>query len=77
MDEGAGQNALTPEGDSRPGGKAEALVMRMLESELRHAHVPTAWFNAWHKEGEEQMLAFLLESIWRIPADCRRAFGSV
>ena len=46
-------------------GTGKTSVMRMLESELRRAHVPTAWFNAWHNEGEEQMLAFLLESIRR------------
>jgi photosystem II stability/assembly factor-like uncharacterized protein len=44
-------------------GTGKTSVMRMLESELRRARVPTVWFNAWHNEGEEQMLAFLLESI--------------
>jgi KAP family P-loop domain len=44
-------------------GIGKISAMRMLQSELRHAHVPTVWFNAWHNEGEEQMLAFLLESI--------------
>ena len=44
-------------------GLGKTSVMRMLESELRRARVPTVWFNAWHNEGEEQMLAFLLEAI--------------
>jgi hypothetical protein len=44
-------------------GTGKTSIMRMLDSELRRAKVPTVWFNAWHNEGEEQMLAFLLESI--------------
>jgi hypothetical protein len=44
-------------------GTGKTSIMRMLDSELRRAQVPTVWFNAWHNEGEEQMLAFLLESI--------------
>jgi hypothetical protein len=51
---------LSVEGDW---GTGKTSIMRMLESELRRSHVPTVWFNAWHNEGEEQMLAFLLESI--------------
>ncbi|MGA2740651.1 MAG: YCF48-related protein, partial [Bryobacteraceae bacterium] len=51
---------LSVEGDW---GTGKTSIMRMLDSELRRAQVPTVWFNAWHNEGEERMLAFLLESI--------------
>jgi hypothetical protein len=47
-----------------PWGMGKSSVMRMLESELKHKRAAaTVWFNAWHHQKEDQLLAYLLEAI--------------
>jgi hypothetical protein len=42
----------------------KSSVMRMLESDLRDNRAAvTVWFNAWHHQKEDQLLAYLLEAI--------------
>ena len=46
------------------GGMGKSSVMRMLESDLRDNRAAvTVWFNAWHHQKEDQLLAYLLEAI--------------
>jgi hypothetical protein len=47
-----------------PWGMGKSSVMRMLQSELRDKRAAaTVWFNAWHHQKEDQLLAYLLEAI--------------
>jgi len=47
-----------------PWGMGKSSIMRMLQSELkaRRAAV-TVWFNAWHHQKEDQLLACLMEAV--------------
>ena len=62
-----------------PWGMGKSSVMRMLEDELRHNRAArTVWFNAWHHQKEDSLLAYLLETIqkeslpsWITPAGLR------
>jgi KAP family P-loop domain len=45
-------------------GMGKSSVMRMLQSELQSKRTAAAvWFNAWHHQKEDQLLAYLLEAI--------------
>ena len=45
-------------------GMGKSSVMRMLESDLKDNRAAvTVWFNAWHHQREDQLLAYLLETI--------------
>jgi len=45
-------------------GMGKSSVMRMLESSLKENRAAvTVWFNAWHHQKEDQLLAYLLETI--------------
>ena len=45
-------------------GMGKSSVMRMLESSLKEDRAAvTVWFNAWHHQKEDQLLAYLLETI--------------
>ncbi len=45
-------------------GMGKSTVMRMLQSNLeRNRAAITVWFNAWHHQTEDQLLAYLLETI--------------
>jgi photosystem II stability/assembly factor-like uncharacterized protein len=46
-----------------PWGRGKSSVMRILDRELKQAGVKTVWFNAWHHQKEQVMLAGLLASI--------------
>jgi len=47
-----------------PWGMGKSSVMRMLQSELQRNRVAvTVWFNAWHHQKEDPLLAYLLEEI--------------
>jgi len=47
-----------------PWGMGKSSIMRMLESELKtHRAAVTVWFNAWHHQKEDQLLACLLEAV--------------
>jgi hypothetical protein len=47
-------------------GIGKSSVMRMLESDLKENRAAvTVWFNAWHHQKEDQLLAYLLETIQR------------
>jgi photosystem II stability/assembly factor-like uncharacterized protein len=47
-----------------PWGMGKSSVMRMLQSELKNQRAAaTVWFNAWHHQKEDQLLAYLLEAI--------------
>jgi photosystem II stability/assembly factor-like uncharacterized protein len=47
-----------------PWGMGKSSIMRMLESELRDKRAAvTVWFNAWHHQKEDQLLACLLEAV--------------
>src|SRR5579862_6774868 len=49
-----------------PWGMGKSSVMRILQSELREKRAAaTVWFNAWHHQKEDQLLAYLLEAIQR------------
>lgn len=49
-----------------PWGMGKSTVMRMLQSNLeRNRAAVTVWFNAWHHQTEDQLLAYLLETIQR------------
>jgi photosystem II stability/assembly factor-like uncharacterized protein/predicted small integral membrane protein len=45
-------------------GMGKTSVMRMLQSNLKQNRAAvTVWFNAWHHRSEDQILAYLLETI--------------
>jgi photosystem II stability/assembly factor-like uncharacterized protein len=47
-----------------PWGMGKSSVMRMLQSELQDKRAAaTVWFNAWHHQKEDHLLAYLLEAI--------------
>jgi hypothetical protein len=47
-----------------PWGMGKSSIMRMLETELRDQRAAvTVWFNAWHHQKEDQLLACLLEAV--------------
>jgi hypothetical protein len=47
-----------------PWGMGKSSAMRMLQSELQDKRAAaTVWFNAWHHQKEDQLLAYLLEAI--------------
>lgn len=48
-----------------PWGVGKSSLMRLIRTELRAAQFPTIWFNAWHQQSEQSLLASLLESIRR------------
>jgi predicted KAP-like P-loop ATPase len=49
----------------------KSSIMRMLESELRAKRAAvTVWFNAWHHQKEDQLLACLMEAVQK--QRCRR-----
>jgi hypothetical protein len=60
-----------------PWGKGKSSVLKMLQSLLEEHGTPTVWFNAWHYQKEDPLLAFLMEAIqkqavpplfsWRTP----------
>ncbi len=44
-------------------GQGKSSVMRLLEADLRKNGVHPVWFNAWHYQKEDHLLAYLLEAI--------------
>jgi photosystem II stability/assembly factor-like uncharacterized protein len=44
-------------------GQGKSSVMRLLEVDLRKNSVHAVWFNAWHYQKEDHLLAYLLEAI--------------
>jgi photosystem II stability/assembly factor-like uncharacterized protein len=44
-------------------GKGKTSLMNLLRERLEDHHFKTVWFNAWHHQKEEYMLASLLEAI--------------
>jgi photosystem II stability/assembly factor-like uncharacterized protein len=44
-------------------GFGKSSLMRLLEADLRKNYVRPVWFNAWHHQTEEHLLAYLLEAI--------------
>jgi photosystem II stability/assembly factor-like uncharacterized protein len=44
-------------------GFGKSSLMRLLEADLRKNRVRPVWFNAWHHQTEEHLLAYLLEAI--------------
>ena len=49
-----------------PWGMGKSSMMRMLEANLRNNRAAvTVWFNAWHHQKEDQLLAYLLETVQR------------
>jgi hypothetical protein len=49
-----------------PWGMGKSSVMRMLEANLKKNRAAvTVWFNAWHHQKEDQLLAYLLETVQR------------
>jgi len=44
-------------------GQGKSSVMRLLEADLRTNGVYPVWFNAWHYQKEDHLLAYLLEAI--------------
>ena len=47
-----------------PWGMGKSSVMEMLQTELNDKKAAvTVWFNAWHHQKEDQLLAFLLEAV--------------
>ncbi|MFC5860705.1 YCF48-related protein [Acidicapsa dinghuensis] len=54
-----------------PWGMGKSSMMRMLESELKEKRAAlTVWFNAWHHQKEDQLLACLMEAVQKqaVPA---------
>ncbi len=51
-------------------GTGKSSLMNMVRGELEEQGFPTVWFNAWHHQREEALLAAMLESIRRkaVPA---------
>ena len=49
-----------------PWGMGKSSVMSMLRSELRKKRSATCvWFNAWHHQKEDELLAYLMDAIQR------------
>jgi photosystem II stability/assembly factor-like uncharacterized protein len=49
-----------------PWGMGKSSVMRMLQANLKKNRAAvTVWFNAWHHQKEDQLLAYLLETVQR------------
>jgi len=49
-----------------PWGMGKSSVMSMLRSELKSKRSATCvWFNAWHHQKEDQLLAYLMDAIQR------------
>lgn len=46
-----------------PWGAGKSSLMNLLAKDLKDNGCRTAWFNAWHHQGEESLLAALLETI--------------
>jgi photosystem II stability/assembly factor-like uncharacterized protein len=47
-----------------PWGMGKTSVMRMMQSNLEEKYrAVTVWFNAWHHQKEDQLLAYLMETI--------------
>lgn len=46
-------------------GEGKSSLMRMLQSDLGYHGARTAWFNAWHHQTDEHLLAALLDTIRR------------
>jgi photosystem II stability/assembly factor-like uncharacterized protein len=44
-------------------GQGKSSVMRLLEADLKKNGVYPVWFNAWHYQKEDHLLAYLLEAI--------------
>lgn len=44
-------------------GEGKSSVMSLLEGDLKKSRYRPVWFNAWHHQSEEQLLAALLEHI--------------
>ncbi|MGB9123712.1 MAG: P-loop NTPase fold protein [Candidatus Angelobacter sp.] len=44
-------------------GEGKSSVMSLLEGDLKKSRYCPVWFNAWHHQSEEQLLAALLEHI--------------
>lgn len=52
-------------GVTGPWGSGKSSVMQMLSELLAQRQMPTVWFNAWHHQSEEHLLASLLSNIRR------------
>lgn len=52
-------------GVTGPWGSGKSSVMQMLSELLAQKQMPTVWFNAWHHQSEEHLLASLLSNIRR------------
>ena len=48
---------------SAPWGGGKSSVMKMLRTEMQSVGVRCVWFNAWHHQQEDLMVAALIESI--------------
>jgi hypothetical protein len=47
-----------------PWGMGKSSVMRMMQSHLEtECRATTVWFNAWHHQKEDQLLAYLMETV--------------
>jgi photosystem II stability/assembly factor-like uncharacterized protein len=44
-------------------GFGKSSLMRLIEADLKKNRVRPVWFNAWHHQTEDQLLAYLLEAI--------------
>jgi len=44
-------------------GSGKSSLMNLVVADLKKAGFPTVWFNAWHHQKEEHLLASLLETI--------------
>lgn len=52
-------------GVTGPWGSGKSSLMEILSDLLRQHQMPTVWFNAWHHQSEEHLLASLLSNIRR------------
>lgn len=52
-------------GVTGPWGSGKSSVMQMLSELLARRQMPVVWFNAWHHQSEEHLLASLLSNIRR------------
>lgn len=52
-------------GITGPWGSGKSSVMQMLSELLGQRQMPVVWFNAWHHQSEEHLLASLLSNIRR------------
>ncbi|MGO8669808.1 MAG: YCF48-related protein [Capsulimonadaceae bacterium] len=46
-------------------GSGKSSIMNLLQADLQRYGIRSVWFNAWHHQEEEHLLAALLESIQR------------